>query len=395
MPNFLKKALFFKNNQALLLTPGPVLLPSPVKKSLSQDMWHHRSEKFTQTLNQVQLHLKEIFQTKEEVLILNSTGTGAMEALLSNTLSPGDEVLCVCAGKFGERWRDIAKAFGIKALSLNVPWGQAVSLSDIQKKLDKNQMIKAVLVTACETSTATQQPIKQLARLLKNYPQTFLFVDGMTGLGAMELKMDDWGLSALVAGSQKSFMLPAGLAFVCLSQKAWRLVESSACPKYYFDLKKEREAQARGETAFSSSVTLIRALKESLNLIINQGGVKGSILRCQILKKAVFNFCKSLKLTLYSSHPANSVTAILIPQAEQIKNRLEKNCGMVFAGGQGELKGKILRIGHLGPLSNKNMIRALKALALEIQRVHPQLFNDKQIREALKKAKKVLQAGEI
>ena len=390
----LNKIPFFKNKTPLLLTPGPVMLNPSVQKSLSQNMWHHRSQEFKQILNQVRFDLKEIFQTREDVLILNSTGTGAMEALISNTLSPGDEILCVCAGKFGERWRDIAKTFGIKVSALDVPWGQAVALSDIQKKLDENQMIKAVLVTACETSTATEQPIKQIAELLKNYSNTCLFVDGMTGLGAMELKMDEWGLSALIAGSQKSFMLPTGLAFVCLSQEAWKLVDHSSCPKYYFDLKKEREAQAGGQTAFSSSVTLIRALKESLDLI-KQQGLKASILRCQTLKKAVLAFCESLNLPIYSSHPANSVTAIFISQAERIKNCLEKNSGIVFAGGQGELKNKILRIGHLGPLSGKDMMRALKALAWEIKKTHPQLFNDKQIGEALKKAKRVLRNSKI
>ena len=393
--NELLKSLSIKQSKGkdpLLLTPGPVLLSSPVKKALSQAMWHHRSLEFKQTLKQVSSDLQEIFQTKQPVLILNSTGTGAMEAALSNTLSSGDEVLCVCAGKFGERWKDIAQAFGVKAHSLDVPMGESVSASALKKELERNKQIRALLVSACETSTGTEQPIKELSQILRNYPQVLFMVDGMTGVGAMELSMDEWGIDVLVAGSQKSFMLPTGLAFIALSKKAWTAGETSSCPSYYFDLKKEKQAQIQGQTAFSSSVTLIRALKESLSFIKKQG-LKSCILKCQDLKKSTHAFCESLGLSLYSSRPANSVTAIQIPEnlsADSIKKNLQDHQGIVFAGGQGVLKGKILRMGHLGPISPADHFRALRALALELKKKDPLAFNDKKVKEALKRAKRAL-----
>lgn len=381
-----------KEKSELLLTPGPVVLRPSVRTALSQPMWHHRSSKFEKILKEISHELKELFQTKEPVLILNSTGTGAMEAALSNTLSPGDEVLCICTGKFGERWRDIAQAFALKVHSINVSLGEAVQPEIVKKNLNKNNRIRALLIPACETSTATDQPIKELSKILKNHPQILFIVDGITALGATDLPMDKWGIDVLIAGSQKSFMIPTGLAFIALSKKAWQAVKSSACPKYYFDLRKEKKAQAKGQTAFSSSVTLIRALKESLNFIKKQG-LKSCILRCQMLKKSTHVFCESLDLPLYSSQAANSVTAIKIPKnlsAKIIKKDLQKNYGIVLADGQGILKDTILRIGHLGPISYQKHLKALRALASELHRKAPLSFNNKKIKEALNRAKKVL-----
>ena len=377
----------------LLLTPGPVVLSSPVKKALAKNMWHHRSFQFEKILKQVSLELKELFQTQQEVLILSSTGTGAMEAALSNTLSAKDEVLCVCAGKFGERWKEIAQAFDIKVHCIDVPLGMAVCVETVKTELLKNPNLKALLISACETSTATQQPIKEISKILKNQSQILFIVDGITGVGAMELNMDEWGIDVLVAASQKSFMLPAGLAFIALSQKAWKTVEASSCPKYYFDLTKERKAQAQGQTAFSSSVTLIRALNESLILIKKQG-LKFCILKCQTLKKSTHVFCKEMGLALYSLNPANSVTAIEIPEnlsATEIKKNIEKNHSVILAGGQGGLKNKILRIGHLGFISYRDHLRGLKALALELNKKDPKTYELSKIKSALKKARKTLQ----
>lgn len=381
-----------RENEDLLLTPGPVVLSSSVRTALSKPMWHHRSFKFEKVLKEISSDLKDLFQTKEPVLILNSTGTGAMEAALSNTLSPGDEILCICAGKFGERWREMAQAFGIKVHPINVPLGEAVQPETIKKELEKNKQIKALLISACETSTATEQPIKEISNILKNHSQVLFIVDGITALGAMELPMEEWGLDVLIAGSQKSFMLPTGLAFIALSKKAWGAVESSSCPKYYFDLTKEKAAQSKGQTAFSSSVTLIRALKESLSSIKKQG-LQSCILKCQTLKQSTHVFCKSLDLPLYSSKPASSVTALQIPEflsVKDIKKDLQENHGVVLAEGQGVLKDKILRIGHLGPISPQDHLRALKALTVELKNKAPSFFSDKNIKEALERAREVL-----
>lgn len=390
----MKKLSGQKSKKPLLLTPGPVLLSPAVQTALSLPMDHHRSRSFKKTLKQVSSDLKWIFRTKEPVLILHSTGTGAMEAALSNTLSPGEEALCVCAGKFGQRWREIGEAFGLQIHSLNIPLGSAVQPKALEKELKRHKRIRALLISACETSTATEQPLKEISRIVKKHPELLFIVDGVTGVGAMELPMDKWGIDVLVAGSQKSFMLPAGLSFVALSQKAWQAVESSTSPRYYFDLKKEKEAQAQGETAFSSSVTLIRALGESLKLIKKES-LKSSISKCRAFRNSTHAFCKSLNLLLYSSRPAHSVTAIKVPEplsAGEIKKNLEEGHGVVLAGGQGPLKGKILRIGHLGPLSKRDHLRGLKALAWELNKQDSKSFDRKKVAEALRKAKKPLEA---
>ena len=239
-----------KEDAPLLLTPGPVILSPSVRNTLSQPMWHHRSLEFKKTLKQVSSDLQEIFQTKQPVLILHSTGTGAMEAALSNTLSPGEKVLCICTGKFGKRWKDIAHAFGMTVCSIDTLPGKTVSVDMIEKELEKTKSIRALLVTACETSTATEQPIKEIAQMLKKYPEVLFIVDGITALGAMELPMDEWEIDVLVAGSQKSFMIPTGLAFIALSKKAWNAESTSFCPRYYFDLKKEKTSPVTGANGF-------------------------------------------------------------------------------------------------------------------------------------------------
>jgi len=381
-----------KEKAPLLLTPGPVILSPSVRNALSQPMWHHRSLEFKQTLKQVSSDLQEIFQTKQPVLILHSTGTGAMEAALSNTLSPGEKVLCICTGKFGKRWKNIAQTFGMTVCSIDILPGKAVSVEMVKRELKKTKSIRALLVTACETSTATEQPIKEIAQILKNYPEVLLIVDGITALGAMELPMDEWGIDVLVAGSQKGFMIPTGLAFIALSEKAWKAESASSCPKYYFNLKKEQTAQAQGQTAFSSSVTLIRALKESLKSIKSQG-LKNCILKCQALKKSTHVFCENLGLTLYSSRPANSVTAVELPEgvsAQRIKNNLQTYHKVILATGQGPLRDKILRIGHLGPIGPADHLKGLKALALELKREAPNHSDDATVKKALKQAEKTL-----
>ena len=383
--------LFFKKKPPLLLSPGPVLMHSTVRKALSGPMLHHRSQVFKNILTQVLEDLKQLFKTKNPVLILNSSGTGAMEAGISNTLSPGDHVLCLISGKFGERFKEIALAFGLKVHSLTSELGQAIKLNQFEEALKNNPNIKAVLTTACETSTGTEQPLKELADLLKQKAPSVLFiVDAITGLGSMTLNMDDFGIDVLITGSQKALSLPTGLSFIALSKKAWIAQKTSTCPKYYFDLKKEYIAQAKGQTAFSSSVSLIKALHKSLKLIKKQG-LKNCILKCELLKQSSHVFCRELGLELFSTRPANAVTAIVIPKpvlASQLKNSLEKNRNIFFAGGQGPLKDKLLRIGHLGAISFSEHLKALKALSLELQKADPKNFTSEKIQKALKQAQK-------
>lgn len=379
----------FSKESPLLLSPGPVILHPSIQKSLAKQMRHHRSAVFEKSLRRVSEELKIFFQTKQEVLLLTCTGTGAMEAGLINTLSPGEELICIGGGKFGERWSDMARGFGLKVHFLEVPWGKALDLKELEEKLKKHAKISAVVVTACETSTGTNQPVKDISLLLKKCPDILFIVDAITGLGAMPLPMDEWGIDVMTAGSQKSFWLPAGMAFIALSKKAWDKTKSSKIPKYYFDLNREKKAQLKGQTAFSSPVSMVFALEASLNLL-KEKGLKQLIAQCESLKASTHAFCKALDLKLYSSSPSASLTAIEIENSEEIKKILEEKHHVITAGGQGILKNKILRLGHLGPLTSSQFLTALKALGFELNKRDSNFYTDQKIKKALSEASSCL-----
>ena len=381
----------------ILLTPGPVILTSQIKNILSEQPHYHRGLKFQQIFNEVKKNLQTFFQTKEAVIILTSTGTGAMEAAITNTLSPGDTVLCICSGKFGNRWRDIALSYGLKAETIDVPWGEAVSPEEISRFLQKNTDIKALLISSCETSTATNQPIKEISQILKNNEKILFIVDGITGLGSMDLPMDQWNIDVLVGGSQKSFLLPTGMAFIALSQKAWNFEKKSRCPKYYFNLKREKEDQDKGQTSFSINVSFIKALQESFKHLLGKDkNLKKCISKCQQLAKATHLYCKELNLDLLSKQPSASVTAIKIPKnisANQIKKSIEEKENIIIAGGQDHLKDKIIRIGHLGFIQNEDFLRCLESLGIELHNQSTDKFPKNKIQKALEVAKKELSKG--
>lgn len=341
-----------------LLTPGPVPLPPSILKILGAPMWHHRTPQFEKVLRSVHEKLKLTFQTKNPVLILTSTGSGAMEAAIVNTLSPGDEIITVVSGKFGERWSAMAGEFGIKSHDIKVPWGESVDPLSIRDLLIKNPRIRAVLCQVSETSTATVHPIKEIAEIVREHSETLFMVDAITAIGAMDLQMDSWGLDVVVSGSQKAFMLPTGVSFIALSDKAWAANKTSKCPKFYFNLQNELKTQSRGETYFSSSVPHIRALDLSLKQLTGLN-LKKSIKRCHKLAEVTRKASEMLGLCVYSKSPSSSVTAIALPSqidGQKLRDELEKKYHLVLMGGQDQLKGKILRIGHLGYITNEDML---------------------------------------
>ncbi|MCB0351089.1 MAG: alanine--glyoxylate aminotransferase family protein [Bdellovibrionales bacterium] len=350
--------MFFKHkNPYRLLTPGPVPLHPDVERALSEPMIHHRTPEFERCLKSVTTKLKETFATRESVFIHTATGSGAMESALVNTLSPGDEVLCIVSGKFGERWAEMASTFGLKTHLINVSWGEAVDPSVVEAELSKNKNIKAVLTQACETSTATVHPIRELGTIIKQRPQTLFMIDAITAVGAMMLEMDDWGLDVVIGGSQKAFMLPTGLSFIALSKKAWGFYESSTLPKFYWDLKREQKCLEKGETHFSSAVPLIRALDVALDHLTGQNKMK-TLARIQTLAQATREAASHLGLTVYSKSPSPSVTALLTPpgvDSQKLRTHIEKEYNLTLMGGQEQLKGKILRVGHLGYITNEDM----------------------------------------
>jgi aspartate aminotransferase-like enzyme len=352
-----------------LLTPGPVPLHPEVQKILAEPMLHHRTPEFEKSLKSVAEKLKDTFSTQEHVFMHAATGTGAMESALVNTLSPGDQVLCIVSGKFGERWAEMAKKFGCHTIVHQVPWGQAVNPSDVAELLGKNPDVRAVLTQACETSTATVHPIQELAALVRPRDNTILIVDAITAVGAMPLDMDDWGLDVVIGGSQKAFMLPTGLSFIAMSKKAWRFYETSKIPKFYWDLKPELKSLSKGETHFSSVVPLVRALDVALNFLTGDAK-RVTLNRIETLAKATREAAKVLGFSVYSAAPSPSVTALTVPagvDSQKLRDHIESEYNMTLMGGQDQLKGKILRVGHLGYITNEDMFALFEILALSLK----------------------------
>jgi aspartate aminotransferase-like enzyme len=350
------------------MTPGPVQIPEPVLAELSKPMIHHRTPEFEAILMQVLEKLKIIFQTKQPVLLVPATGSGAMEAALVNTLSPKDTVIAVCSGKFGERWRDMAKVFGMNVVALDVEWGSSVNLETLRKLLLKHPDTKAVLCQACETSTAVVHPIEEIAKVIKENSQALFIVDAISALGVIDLQMDNWGIDVLVGGSQKSFMLPAGLAMIALSQHAWSAAEKSTTPKYYFDLREELKSVKNRQTRFSTPVSHVRALNVALDLMLKDG-LQANFTKFTRMARGLRVAGDVMGLKVFAKDPSPTVTAFEVPpgiNGEKLRDHLESKYNITIMGGQDHLKGKIIRVGTLGYVTDDDVEATLRALALAL-----------------------------
>src|SRR4051794_8750548 len=333
-----------------LLTPGPTpLLPKALQAMMGSDI-HHRTEDFRNLYRTVLADLKEVMGTQNDVLCLVASGTGAMEASVANLFSAGDKVLVCSAGKFGERWAEITKAFGLDVTVLKVEYGQSVSAKAVADALAADKAIKGVFVQASETSTGAAHDVKGMAAAIKNTDALFI-VDAITGLGTQPLDIDGWGLDVVVGGSQKLFMIPPGLAFLGVSDKAWSRTDSSNLPKYYFNLKKERKNAIAGESSWTPNTSLIIALGEALKYIKSLGMDK-LIDNAQQLARATREAAVALGLELFApKSPSASVTALRAPKGMDsgvIVKEYRNRFGSIIANGQGSMKGQIFRIAHLG-----------------------------------------------
>ncbi|HAG51813.1 MAG: class V aminotransferase [Deltaproteobacteria bacterium GWC2_42_51] len=354
-----------------LLAPGPTPVPDNALLAMAQPMIHHRTPQFSAMFAEVKEDLKYLFQTKQDVLILAASGTGAMEGSITNLFSPGDEVLVINGGKFGERWGKISEAFGLKAHIINVEWGKAVDPKGVKKILDANPKIKGVLVQASETSTTVAHPIKELAAFTKNRQDCVLIVDGITSVGVFPTPMDDWGIDVLVSGSQKAFMLPPGLAFASLSEKAWKFMETAKCPRFYFDFKKERKNLKDNTTAYTPAVSLIIGLREALKMIKAEG-LENVFARHSRLARATRAAIKALGLKLLApDSPSDASTGAYVPEGVdggKFVKYLRDDMGVTMAGGQDHLKGKIIRIAHLGYVDNFDIIVAISSIEMALRK---------------------------
>ncbi|GIW53741.1 MAG: class V aminotransferase [Nitrospiraceae bacterium] len=358
-----------------LLAPGPTPVPPEVLLAMARPIIHHRAPEFAQVFAEVREDLKWLFQTRNDVLILASSGTGGMEGAVSNFLSPGDKALCVNAGKFGERWVKLCKTFGAQVAEIKVEWGRAVDPQAVADALKKDPSIKAVYVQASETSTGVAHDVKTLAEIVKSYEGTILVVDAITALGVFDIKTDVWGIDVVITGSQKALMLPPGLAFVSVSEKAWQLAEKAKNGAFYFNFKKERDSQSKNQTAYTPAVSLIFGLQEVLKMLKAEG-LEAVFARQAALAQAMREGIKAAGLSLFPKEsPSDAVTAVSAPEGvdgQAIYKNLRVHYGITAAGGQDHLKGKIFRLSHMGYMDRFDVITALAAVEMVLRGLgHP------------------------
>lgn len=354
-----------------LLAPGPTPVPEHVALEMAHPMIHHRTPQFSSIFADAAEDVKYLFQTKQDVLILASTGTGAMEGCITNLFSPGDTVLVIDGGKFGERWGKIAQTYGLTVVTQSIEWGQAADIKGVESLLSQNKDIKAILVQASETSTTVAHPIEALSRLTRDRNDLLLIVDGITGVGVFNLPMDEWGIDALLTGSQKSLELPPGLALVGLSEKAWKFNATAKCPRFYFDFKKERKNLADKTTAYTPAVSLIIGLRRVLK-DIKEEGLENVFKRHNRLARATRAAVQAMGLKMIApGAPADSATGVFVPEGidgGKLVKSLRDDFGVTMAGGQDQWKGKVLRIAHLGYVDTFDVVIAIAALEMGLRK---------------------------
>jgi len=351
-----------------LLTPGPVNVPRRVALAESQEIIYHRSEEFAELLQRVDAKLKQVFRTQNTILYFTASGTGAMEACIANLLRKDDEVIVVEGGKFGQRWRELCHAFGVKHHVISIEWGRAVRPEQVAQALDAHPRASAVFTQLSETSTGTVYDIENIARIT-NERDVLLVVDAISGLGVVPLEPDRWGVDCVVAGSQKSLMVPPGLAFVSVSERAWQRVARSDLPKYYWDFQLARKNLYF--TPFTPAISLVMALDEALNVILDEG-VDTLIARTELYARATRAAVQALNMKLFSERPGPVCTAVHVPaglSGKEILETLRRDFQIKISGGQDHLKGKILRIGHIGDVGAKDVLGTIAALELVLHKL--------------------------
>jgi aspartate aminotransferase-like enzyme len=354
--------------KSYLLAPGPTPVPPEVLAAMSLPVIHHRTPQFAAVLDEVQAGLRELFGTSLEVLMLAASGTGAMESAVTNLCSPGDEVIFVNGGKFGERWGKICKAYGVTAHEITVEWGQAVRPEAVAAALQAHPRARAVYVQASETSTGVLHPVEAIAALTRKR-DTLLVVDGITAVGVVDMPMDRLGIDVLITGSQKALMLPPGLAVLALSERAWAATERATLPRFYFDLARERKGVREKSTAWTPAISLIQGLKVALQMMRTEGWAN-VYARHDRLARATRAGAAALGLRLVAPDaPSPAATAVWLPagvDGSALFKYLRDQMHVTFAGGQDQLKGKVIRITHLGYVGSFDVVTGLAALELAL-----------------------------
>lgn len=350
-----------------LFTPGPTPLLPEAQAALAAPAVHHRTKTFQAVLDRVRDTLRYFFGTTNEVIFFASSGTGAMEASIANFFSPGDRVLIGTAGKFGERWVELAKAYGLQMEKVESPYGKAISINQVKATLQQHKDFRGVFFQATESSTGVRHDTEGIARLAREIqPDALVVVDAITGLGTTHLDIDEWQLDVVIGGSQKALMVPPGLSFLSVSERAWERTKTARLPRYYFDLQKERAAAQKHDTAFTPATSLLVGLAEALDRI-HKLGRENLIHNAQVLADCTRRAVEAMGMSVFAETPSDALTAVWAPagvNSSYIEKQMKEEFGAVVANGQGSMKGKIFRIAHLGYYDFTDMVGVIAALEM-------------------------------
>lgn len=362
-----------KRERDLLHTPGPTPIPPSVERAMNQPMIGHRGQKCKDLIHSIAPRLKPVFKTEGDVLILTGSGTSSLESAVVNTTNPGDEVIAVVAGSFGDRFAKICEMYELVVHRIDVEWGKAVAVDQVEQLLTENDQIKAVFLTHSETSTGVMHPVESIAERVNAISDALVIVDGVSSVGGSVLDMDQFGIDLLVTGSQKAMMLPPGLAFVAISERAWQHIQNTKRPRFYLDLRSYQDRLGDGQTPFTPALSLLFGLEEVLNLIEEEGGIEQVAERHKLMQRMTREACRAMNLPLLTSDAEASTTVTSIrPQtfgAEQLRKLAREEFGLVLAGGQKHLKGEIFRIGHLGYSRPENVLQYVSILEVILKRL--------------------------
>lgn len=356
----------------LLRIPGPTPIPPSVQQAMMKPMTGHREQDTKDLLKRVQPRLKKVFGTDEDVVIIAGSGTSGLEAAVVNTVAAGDEVLVIVTGSFGERFTEICKAYHLHVHTLHYEWGKALIPEEVASVLAANPSIKAVFATYCETSTGVINPIEELAATIKQSSEALVIIDGVSCVGAVETKLDEWGIDICVTGSQKALMLPPGLCFIAASKKAWNIIETNQQPRFYLDLRKYHHTSLEFSTPFTPALSLLYGLEQSLSLLESEG-LSQVYRRHQMMKQMTRAAFKSLGIPLLTTDmfASPTVTAILPDDVkpDALRKVLKQDFGIVLAGGQSKLKEKIFRIGHMGYCTPADILQIISCIEIGLYKI--------------------------
>ncbi len=369
-----------------LLTPGPTPIPDRVRLAMAAPVIHHRKPEFKNIMAQTRIYLKKLFGTEQEVLPLAASGSGAMTAAVSNLFSKGEKVLVAEAGKFGERWTAIAKNQGLEVIEIKKPWGQAFEAEDIEEALKKDKDIKGLLIQICETSTGVSHPIYEIAKITKKY-DVLLVADGISSVGISPAPMDEFGIDALLTGSQKGLMVPTGLSLLAFSQKAWKKAQDVEPTCFYFNMKAERDNVLKNQTCFSSPTSLIIGLQEAMQMIFeDEDGLEGLYQKQWALCQMTRAGAKAMGLELFAKkHYAWGVSSITMPKgikSSELVAEATKKTGVIMATGQAPMKDEVLRFGHMGHVDFADVLAGLAAIDISLPE-KPDNFQDNYLNQAI------------